>query len=72
MRFTCALTQEKLRFLAPNVARGSDLSAAWRITKGYTPAQWVLGTNPTDEARILSDQFNPAVHQAALTEASYQ
>ena len=30
------------------------------FTKGYTPSQWVIGTNPTEKTSILSDSFNPA------------
>ena len=41
------------------------------FTKGYTPSQWVLNTNPTDHASIIADQFNPAVHHTAITEQGF-
>ena len=41
------------------------------FTKGYTPNQWVFGTNPDDHTKITSDSFNPAIHHAVLTEQSY-
>ena len=29
------------------------------FTKGYTPGQWVLNTNPRDPTAVTADEFNP-------------
>ena len=41
------------------------------FTRGYTPAQWVLGQNPAEHNSLTADKFNPSVHHTALTEQEY-
>ena len=36
------------------------------FTKGYTPSQWVLNTNPQDLTSLTADDFNPTTHHDAF------
>ena len=42
------------------------------FTRGYTPSQWVLNSNPRDPTALTSDEFNPSIHHDALTNPDFE
>ena len=42
------------------------------LTRGYTPAQWVLNTNPQDPSAILADDFNASIQHDALHDREFE
>ena len=42
------------------------------FTKGYTPTQWVLNSNPRDPSCLTSDEFNQTIHHDALTHPDFE
>ena len=42
------------------------------FTKGYTPMQWVLNSNPRDPTSVTADDFNPVAHHDALTDPDFE
>jgi len=54
------------------VSRVAPLLNTLAFNKGYTPAQWVLNTNPEDPSKILSDDFNPALHHNAVYDPTFE
>ena len=41
------------------------------LTRGFTPPQWILNSNPRDPSAITSDDFNPSVHHGALEDPEF-
>jgi hypothetical protein len=42
------------------------------FSRGYTPTQWVLSSNPKDPSQITADDFNPTIHHDALTDPDFE
>ena len=61
---TKANVKEAVEYVAPVL---NTLS----FTKGYTPSQWVLNTNPQDQSNITADTYNPSTQHDALHDEDF-
>jgi hypothetical protein len=61
---TIDTVREAVSYLAPAM---NTLS----FTRGYTPSQWVLNTNPRGPSSITTDDFNPVAHKDALEDDDF-
>ncbi len=42
------------------------------FSRGHTPTQWVLNSNPKDTSQIAANDFNPTMHHDALTDPDFE
>lgn len=41
------------------------------FTRGYTPAQWVLNSNPRDPSAVTADEFSPTIQNNAINDPEF-